>query len=134
MGQGERDEDVRVLIVDDHTVMRKGLTSLLDDEEGIRVVGTAASGEEGIERARQLRPDVILMDVSMPGMSGAEATRAIKDELPQTRVIGLSMHDLDGTREHMLACGAEVYLTKDGPLADLLAAIRGTGPDGAMRR
>lgn len=120
----EADGTVQVLLVDDHHLMREGLAKLLREEADIEVVAQAADGREAVEMARKVRPDCILMDVSMPEMSGTEATRIIKDEMPQVRIIGLSMHDLDGTRETMLKAGADVYLTKDGPPEKLLASIR----------
>ncbi len=118
------DRAVRVLLVDDHSLMREGLAKLLRDQPGIEVVAQAADGQQAVDAARTVRPDAILMDVSMPGMSGTEATRRIKAEMPEVRIIGLSMHDLDGTRETMLEAGADAYLTKDGPPAHLLATIR----------
>jgi DNA-binding NarL/FixJ family response regulator len=120
----ERTAGVRVLLVDDHKMMRHALAQLLDGETDIRVVGEASDGEEGVRLALELRPSVVLMDVSMPGVSGIEATRRIRAEIPDIRIIGLSMHDMDGTRESMLDAGADDYLTKDGPPEDLIAAIR----------
>ena len=116
---------IRVLLVDDHEIMRRGLAVLLADEPDIELVGEAENGVAGVDLAGRLLPDVVIMDVSMPGMSGTEATGLIKQAHPATRVIGLSMHDLDGTEEAMRAAGAEAYLTKDGPVEDLLCAIRG---------
>ncbi len=121
------DEPVDVLLIDDHSTVRRGLAQLLDAQEDMRVVGEAQGGREGIELVREQRPEVVLMDVSMPGMSGVEATRKIKAEMPEIRVIGLSMHDLDGTRESMLRAGADAYLTKDSDPEDLMATIREAG-------
>ena len=118
---------LRVLLVDDHELMRRGLALLLKAEDDTVVVGQAAEASLGVELARTLAPDVVLMDVSMPGTSGMQATRQIKQETPGIRVIGLSMHDMDGVRESMLAAGADDYLTKDAPPEDLLAAIRRHG-------
>jgi DNA-binding NarL/FixJ family response regulator len=115
-----------VLIVDDHAVIRQGLAVLIDEEEDLTVVGEAESGEEAIEAARRLTPEVVVMDFTMGGMDGAEATRRIKAELPDTRVIGLSMHLEDDTPQWMLDAGAEVYLPKEGPSEDVIAAIRQT--------
>jgi DNA-binding NarL/FixJ family response regulator len=118
---------LRVLLVDDHELMRRGLALLLKSEEDLVVVGEAAEAPVGVELARSLRPDVILMDVSMPGASGMQATRQIRQEMPHTVIIGLSMHDMDGVRESMMAAGADEYFTKDTPPEQLLAAIRRLG-------
>jgi two-component system response regulator NreC len=106
-------------------MVRGALVQLLRAEDDIEVIGEAADGEEGVGMALILRPDVVLMDVSMPGIGGIEATRHIKSALPETRVIGLSMHDLDGTQSNMRSAGADLYLTKDRPPEELLDAIRG---------
>jgi DNA-binding NarL/FixJ family response regulator len=113
-----------VLLVDDHTLVRRGLARLLEFEPDIQVVGEAADGPEALEQVRRFEPDVVIMDVSMPGMSGVETTRRIKDERPDIRIIGLSMHDMDGTEKSMRRAGAESYLTKDGPPEKLLETIR----------
>jgi len=122
----EQDRTIRVLLVDDHELTRRGLALLLESTPGIRVVGQAGEAAQGIELARDLKPDVVIMDVSMPGVSGVDATRAIKAERPITRVIGLSMHEMDGVRQSMLGAGADDYVTKSAPPEDLLAAIRRT--------
>jgi CheY-like chemotaxis protein len=121
------DEDegrLRVLLADDHQVVRHGLISLLR-EEGIEVVGEATNGREAVDLAHQLHPDVVIMDVSMPVMSGDEATRQIKKDLPRTRIVSLSMREEREVRERMRQAGAESYLLKTAPTEDLLAAIRG---------
>ena len=117
-------ERVRVLIADDHSVMRHGLAALLGDQPDMEIVGEAADGREAIELARELRPDVVLMDVSMPNVGGIEATRVIRGELPQVRVIGLSMFEEADQAQAMLAAGASAYLNKARPSEDLVAAIR----------
>jgi PAS domain S-box-containing protein len=115
--------DIRVLFVDDHQVMRQGLISLISGQPGIQVVGEAANGWEAIKMVRQLKPDVVLMDVSMPEMDGIEATRRIKDDIPDVRVIGLSMFDDEHMASTMLEAGAETFLSKTASLAELLKAI-----------
>ncbi len=119
---------LRVLLVDDHKVVREGLAALIGEEEDMQVVGQAGDGREAVERARELRPDVIIMDVSMPVMGGDEATRRIKAEMRHTRVIALSMFEEHSVGERMLDAGAELYLPKAGPSEGLLAAIRGSNP------
>ncbi len=114
---------VRVLLVDDHAVLRQGLAGLLREQATMDVVGEAGGGHEAVELAVATRPDVILMDVSMPDISGIEATRRITDMLPQTRVIGLSMHEAEDMATAMLKAGAVAYLRKDTQADALLSAI-----------
>ncbi len=116
---------LRVLLVDDHDVVRAGLAALLQEAPGIELVGEAPDGREAIDRAFDLRPDVVIMDVSMPVMSGDQATRQIKAHLPQTRVIALSMYDEAEKKERMFEAGAESYILKTVSAGELLAAIRG---------
>ncbi len=131
--QGEHEEQavetppIRVLVVDDHRVVRRGIVSMLSQEEDIGVVGQAASGEEAIARFRELRPDVVLMDVSMPGMNGIEATQKIVAEFPGAIVFGLSMFEMDEIAERMLDAGARGYLVKSGSVQRLLEQVRTHG-------
>ena len=121
---GER--KIRVLLVDDHSVVRQALAHLLGNSPDIEVVGEAADGRAASELVRKLRPDVVTMDISMPGMNGIEATRIIHAEFPTVRIIGLSLFTDAERAEEMRRAGAAEYLTKSGPAAALLAAIRGT--------
>ncbi len=116
---------LRVLLVDDHEVTREGLLALLREEHVVEVVGEAANGREAVVLAEDLEPDVVVMDVSMPLMAGDEATRRIKAQRPQTRVVALSMYDEPGMMEQMRQAGAESYVVKTAPTEELLAAIRG---------
>ena len=117
---------LRVLLADDHRIMREGLASLLAEEGDLEIVGQVDNGEQAIEQARKLRPDVIVMDISMPVMDGIEATRIIKGESPGIRIVGLSMYEQADLTQDMLEAGAEVQLSKAGPSAELLRAIRGS--------
>ena len=120
---------LRVLLVDDHDVVREGLAALLQEAPGIEVVGEAPDGREAINRALELRPDVVIMDVSMPLLSGDQATRQIKMYLPQTRVIALSMYDDADKKQSMFDAGAEDYILKTISAEELIAAIRGRDPN-----
>jgi len=118
---------LRVLVVDDHALLRRGFTTLLAGEADLEVVGEAANGQQAIELTRQMAPDVILMDVSMPVMNGVEATRTIHAEFAGIRVIGLSMFEEPEQPEAMRQAGAVGYLSKNDSVEALLAAIRGGG-------
>ena len=116
---------IRVLIADDHRILRQGLASIINSEPDLELVAEAKDGREAIELARRLKPDVVIMDIEMPGTNGIDATRTIAAEAPEIRVIGLSMHTREDMEQAMRAAGASEYLPKDGPAEDLLAAIRG---------
>lgn len=127
----ERASDrVRVLLADDHKILRQGLAKILREHSDIEVVGEASDGEMAVELARELKPDVIVMDIGMPRLSGLEATRRILAETPRVRVIGLSFHERCDMAETMIKAGAAGYLTKGGPMEDLLASIREAAPAG----
>jgi PAS domain S-box-containing protein len=115
----------RILLVDDHQVVRRALAQLLRAETDLAVVGEAGTGTAAVTLAGQLAPDVVLMDINMPGMNGIEATRAIHRAFPAIRVIGLSMFDRGDQQVAMQAAGAVAYVSKSGPAEELLAAIRG---------
>ncbi len=114
----------RLLLVDDHAVVRESFAQLFNNEKDMEIVGLASSGEEAVAKARLLKPDIVMMDVSMKGMGGVEATKRIHAELPQVRVIGLSMFEESGIAESMRLAGAVDYLTKSSPAKVLLATIR----------
>jgi PAS domain S-box-containing protein len=121
----EKGEDrIRVLVVDDHTVVRQGISALLGFHSDIEIVGEADDGQEAVEKARQLHPDVILMDINMPRMDGIQATRIIRSEHPYVRIIGLSMHDRHDQADQMIQAGAFAYCKKDGSSDELLSSIR----------
>jgi DNA-binding NarL/FixJ family response regulator len=115
---------IRILIVEDQTLMRHGLRTILDLEPGLEVVGEAANGEEGVQRALELRPDVILMDVQMPGLNGVEATAAITRAWPTARIIILTTFDRDDYVFQGVRAGALGYLLKDTPAERLVATIQ----------
>ncbi len=129
MPGGHGGPPLRVLLADDHEIVRQGLASLLGEERTVEIVGEAANGREAVNLAHQLRPDVVIMDVSMPLMSGDEAARQIKQDLPQTRIISLSMFEDPELREKMYQAGAESYVLKTAPFEELFAAIRGKEPE-----
>lgn len=118
-------DTIRVMLADDHDILRQGLRALLQLEENILVVGEANSGEALLHEIDQgIHPDVVLMDVSMQGMSGIEATRRLKQRLPGVRVIGLTASEEDDAIVGMLRAGACSYLVKSLPADDLVRAIR----------
>ena len=119
----ERDDPVRVLVVDDQQLVRDGIASLLRVQEGIAVVGTATNGQEALEQAIALGPDLILMDVRMPGMSGVEATAQILRQLPSCSILMLTTFDDDEYVRDALRAGARGYLLKDLPPQDLARAV-----------
>jgi DNA-binding NarL/FixJ family response regulator len=115
---------VHVLVVDDHPVVRGGLSALLRTIEGIEVVGEAADGAQAIADAAQHRPDVVLMDVRMPGIDGVEATRRIREAQPDTKVLVLTMFDDDATVVTAMQAGASGYLLKDAQQHEIVRAVR----------
>jgi DNA-binding NarL/FixJ family response regulator len=120
----------RVMIVDDHPVVRKGLASFLGHEPDIEVVGMADSGEQALEMAAELHPDIVLMDLSMPGMGGIEATRRLVETEPSTRVMMLTSFGGHERMVEALKSGAVGYVVKDTAPADLLIALRSVASTG----
>ena len=114
---------LRLLLVDDHSIVREGLRALLDNEESLQIVGEAADGSEALEVTRQLRPDVVLMDLKMPGLPAADAIRAIRAEYPATHVLVLTSYAEERQVEETLKAGALGYALKSIVAADLVCAI-----------
>jgi two-component system response regulator NreC len=121
-----------VLLVEDHTIVRKGLRSLLESEADIRVVGEAENGREAIEKVEELRPDVVVMDISMPGLNGLEATRQIKKRFREVQVLVLTVHTSEEYILQILRAGASGYLIKQAAPAELISAIQAVHRGGAF--
>jgi two-component system, NarL family, response regulator NreC len=115
---------IRILLTDDHTLFRQGLRALLAGEADIEVVGEASNGTDAVTLAAQLRPDIVLMDVGMAGLSSFEATRQIRRQRAETRVIFLSMYDDADYLRESVAIGASGYILKESPADQLMSAIR----------
>jgi len=112
------------LLADDHTILRKGVRMLIEAQADMEVVGEAKTGREAIDESRRLKPDIVVMDVSMPDLNGIEGTRQICNELMHTKVLALSMHKDSVYVREILRAGARGYLVKDSDDDDLLRAIR----------
>lgn len=117
-------DKIKILLVDDHTVVREGLRTMLSGEPDIEVVAEAATGEEALQKVEELKPQVVLMDIRMPGMSGTEATRLIKREWPATSVIMVTMYDSEMYVVEAIRTGAAGYLTKDASRELLCHSVR----------
>jgi DNA-binding NarL/FixJ family response regulator len=120
----DRDQCIRVVIVDDHALFRRGLNLILSAEPDIKIVGEAADGIEAVSRAEQLNPDVVLMDIRMPRSSGIEAARRIRERLPDSRVIMLTVSDADDDLYESVRAGASGYLLKEVAIEELADAVR----------
>lgn len=115
---------IKVLVVDDHDLVRTGITRMLADIEGLQVVGQAESGEDALLLARELKPDVVLMDVKMPGIGGLEATRKLMRSQPDVRVLAVTVCEEDPFPTRLMQAGASGYLTKGAALEEMVQAIR----------
>jgi len=115
---------INVMLVDDHDLVRKGIRRLLDDKNGIKVIAEAPDGEQAIRQIRKQKPDVILMDISMPGIGGLEATRKITRVSPDMKVIAVTIHDDDPFPARLLEAGAAGYITKGCDIDEIIQAIR----------
>lgn len=117
-------DHIRVLVADDHTIVRSGVRLLLEAEPDIEVVGEALDGHEAVDQVQSLGPDVVLMDIAMPGMDGLEATRQIKTRWPDVHVLVLTMHRTDDYFFEMLQAGASGYVLKGAQTGELISAVR----------
>ncbi len=115
---------MRVLIADDHAIVREGLRTLMEDQPDIEVVAEATNGEEAVSKAMELQPDIVLMDITMPGLNGLEATRQIKEQSLDVKVLALTIHESDDYFFRMLDAGASGYFVKGGSFAELVSALR----------
>jgi len=115
---------MRVLVADDHAIVREGLRQLLNSQRDMEVVGEAEDGREALEKAKSLRPDVTLLDIAMPRLSGLEAVRLIKEAVPNIQIVVLSMHKKEAYVHQVLDAGALGYVLKASPSSDVLEAIR----------
>lgn len=115
---------IKLLVADDHAMVREGLRQLLGLQEDIEVVGEARDGVEALEKARELKPDVLLMDIAMPRMGGIDALKLVRESLPDTRVVILTMYEKDAFAQEALRNGAVGFVLKGSPSSDMLAAIR----------
>ena len=115
---------IRVVLADDHDLLRGEVRKFLARQDGMEVVGEAVDGESALEQARLLNPDVVLMDINMPGGGGANATRLIRAELPEVRVVAFSLHEEPFYVEKMLDAGASGYVVKTSAVSDLVPAIQ----------
>jgi DNA-binding NarL/FixJ family response regulator len=114
---------LRILVVDDHAVVRRGVRALLESHEGWEVCGEATTGRDAVEMTRRLRPDVVVMDLSLPGLNGLDATRQILKDAPDTEVLVLTMHHSEELARDVLQAGARGYVLKNDADENLLAAV-----------
>jgi len=121
---------MRVLLADDHQIVREGLRSLLDREPGVTIVGEVADGSEAVDAARDTVPDVVIMDLTMPGLNGVDATRILTSEMPQVRVLCLSMHADRHMVSTVLRAGAAGYLVKECAATELINALHVVASNG----
>jgi len=121
--------NIRILLADDHSIIREGLRPLLEKEPDMKVVGEAENGRAAVQSVRDLKPNVVIMDISMPDLNGIEATRRIRQEFPACKVIGLSVHTDNQYVAQMIQAGASGYLPKSCAFQELAAAVRAVMAD-----
>jgi DNA-binding NarL/FixJ family response regulator len=121
---------LRILVADDHAIVRQGLRLLIDSQQDMKVVAEAADGKTALERAEAVKPDVVVMDISMPGMNGLNATRTLKQRQPKVTIVALTRHEDETYLEELLRAGASAYVLKQSAPADFLQAIRAVAAGG----
>ena len=124
------DTRLRILLADDHVTVRQGLKMLIDSQDDMTVVSEASDGTAAVEQARTIRPDVVVMDISMPGMNGLVATRTLKQVQPDSVIVILTRHGDDAYLQELLRAGADGYVLKQSAASELLQAIRATAARG----
>ena len=117
-------KSVRILIADDHTIVRHGLARLLEEQPDLKVVGEATNGQKAVDQALALKPDIVIMDIAMPRMNGIEAAKRIRKQLPKTKILILSMYSHEHYIHELLETGVSGYLLKDSSGRDIIKAIR----------
>ena len=117
---------MRILVVDDHEIVRRGVMLFLSAEKSLQVCGEAVDGREAIQKARELRPDAIVMDISMPKVNGLEASREIRRNLPDAKIEILSQHNSPEIKKQAFAAGADEYVEKSAVSSELVAALEGS--------
>jgi DNA-binding NarL/FixJ family response regulator len=115
---------IKILLADDHTIVRQGLARLLEDQTDLRVVGEASDGRMALEKATALKPDIVIMDIAMPLMNGIEAAKRIRKDLPETKILILSMYSHEHYIHELLETGISGYLLKDSSGRDIISAIK----------
>lgn len=118
---------IKVLLAEDHATVRQGLRMIIDSQPDLEVVGEVADGAEALRRAQVLKPTVVVMDISMPGMNGLKATRQIRETLPEVRIVALTRHKEDGYVQELLRAGATGYVLKQSSSEELIRAVRAVG-------
>jgi len=123
VGHARHARPYRILLVDDHPVVRRGIRAVLESQPGLEICGEAADGSEALEYVKKYKPDLVLMDLTMPGLNGLEATTAVRQESPETGVLVLSMHFSEELAREVLRCGALGYVLKSDADQELLVAV-----------
>jgi DNA-binding NarL/FixJ family response regulator len=121
---------LRIVLADDHAILRQGLKLLIDSQDDMAVVGEAGDGDGAVEQAKALNPDIVIIDISMPGMNGLVATRTLKELMPNVAIVTLTRHDDDTHLEELLRAGASGYILKQSAPMELVRAIRAVATGG----